>query len=261
MARKPRVKSGTGIYHVMLRGVNKQDIFEDEDDFKFFRRILYNMVFFKDDQWELQTPRCIFYAYCLMTNHVHLLIREAGEELPSVIKRITVSYAMYYNNKYQHSGHLFQNRFRSEPVNDSGYFFTLLRYIHQNPVAASIVTTVDAYRWSSWHEYENDQEGPVICTINHVLRQMPLSDLRKLVFELLPKASQILDFDNENRRKTDDEVKAFLLGSFGLSLPTDLQIYSHDRRQDILRMAKQYGASLRQLERLTGISINIIRTA
>jgi REP element-mobilizing transposase RayT len=262
MARKPREKSGTGIYHVMLRGINKQDIFEDEEDFSMFRGLLFHMVYYKDEQGTLQPPRCTIYAYCLMTNHAHLLIRETEEDLATVIKRISVAYALYYNNKYQRVGHLFQNRFRSEPINDSAYFITLLRYIHQNPVAAGITKSVDAYMWSSWKEYEpNNSSTHKICTTSPVLKLMPFAELRELVFEPLPKASQILDFDNESKRRTDEELKAFLSDSFDLRKPSDLQHYSHDRRQEILRSAKQFGASIRQLERLTGITFTIIRMA
>ena len=262
MGRKPREKSATGIYHVMLRGVNRQDIFEDEEDYIVFKHQLYHVVYFKDENGKPQPPRCIIYAYCLMTNHVHLLIRETEEELSTVIKRITVSYAHYYNGKYQHSEHLFQNRFRSEVVNGEAYFLTLLRYIHQNPIAAGIAKCIQEYRWSSWMEYENYSEGKqTICTVRHVLKRMPLAELRALVFELLPKASLILDFDNEGRRRTDDEIKTFLSKSFGLRLPTELQLLSQERRCDILRMTKQYGASIRQLERLTGLSFTIVRMA
>lgn len=76
MGRKPREKSGTGIYHVMLRGNNRQDIFEDDEDYSVFMNQLYHVVFFKDENGATLSPRCIIYAYCLMTNHVHLLIRE-----------------------------------------------------------------------------------------------------------------------------------------------------------------------------------------
>ncbi len=262
MARKPREKSGTGIYHVMLRGINKQDIFEDEEDFSMFRGLLFHMVYYKDEQGTLQPSRCTIYAYCLMTNHVHLLIRETEEDLATVIKRISVAYALYYNNKYQRAGHLFQNRFRSEPVNDPAYFITLLRYIHQNPVAAGVTKSVDAYMWSSWKEYEsNNSSAHKICTTSHVFKLIPFTELRELVFEPLPKASQILDFDNESKRRTDEELKVFLLDSFGIRKPSDLQLYSHDRRQEVLRSAKLFGASIRQLARLTGITFTIIRMA
>ena len=262
MGRKPRQKSDLGIYHVMLKGINRQDIFEDDEDYVFFKKQLYHVVFFKDENGKPQPSRCTIYAYCLMTNHVHLLIRETSEELSTVIKRITVAYAHYYNGKYQHVGHLFQNRFKSEVVNNEAYFLTLLRYIHQNPVAAGITHAVEEYRWSSWMEYENYyKDMQAICTVKPVLKLMPFTELRELVFELLPKASLILDFDNEGGRRSDDEIKAFLSESFGLRLPTDLQLYSRDRRMDILRKTKQYGASIRQLERLTGISFTIIRMA
>lgn len=262
MGRKPRGKSVTGIYHVMLRGVNRQDIFEDEEDYSVFKKQLHRVVFYKDESGKPQPPRCVIYAYCLMTNHVHLLIRETEEELSIVIKRITVGYALYYNNKYQHVGHLFQNRFRSETVNDKAYFITLLRYIHQNPVAAGITKLVENYKWSSWIEYENYHIGQqTVCTIQPVLKLMSFVDLRALVFEFLPKASLILDFDNEGGRRNDDEIKAFLSNTFGLRQPTGLQLYSRDRRLEILRKAKLYGASIRQLERLTGISFTIIRMA
>ena len=262
MGRKPREKSDLGIYHVMLRGINRQDIFEDDEDYAFFKKQLYHVVFFRDEDGKPQPSRCTIYAYCLMTNHVHLLIRETAEELSTVIKRITVAYAHYYNGKYQHVGHLFQNRFRSEVVNNEAYFLTLLRYIHQNPVAAGISKSIGDYRWSSWIEYENYIEGQqTICSIRPVLKFLPFAELRALVFELLPKASLVLDFNNEGRRRGDDEIKSFLSESFGLRQPTDLLLFSRDRRLDILRKTKQYGASIRQLERLTGISFTIIRMA
>ena len=118
MPRQERTKSGTGIYHVMLRGINRT-----------------------------------FYSYCLMSNHLHLLVREHKESVSSVMKRLGIAYAYYFNKKYQRNGHLFQDRFRSEPVNTMEYFVTLLRYIHQNPVKAGLVSSPGNYSWSSWHEY------------------------------------------------------------------------------------------------------------
>ncbi len=73
---------------------------------------------------------CIFYAYCLMSNHLHLLIQEREDSVSNIVKRIGVTYAHYFNKKYERNGHLFQDRFRSEPVDNIEYFVTLLRYIH-----------------------------------------------------------------------------------------------------------------------------------
>lgn len=87
------------------------------------------------------------YAYCLMTNHIHLLIREREDNIGMAIKRIASSYVYYYNHKYLIDGHLFRERFKSEPVNDMAYFVTLLRYIHQNPVKAGMVAEVKDYEF------------------------------------------------------------------------------------------------------------------
>jgi hypothetical protein len=197
-----------------------------------------------------------------MSNHVHLLIRDGAESLAEVIKRIGASYAQYYNKKYIRFGHLFQDRFKSEPVNDNGYFFTLFQYIHQNPVAAGITTVVGSYKWSSWGEYERSGNGiQAICSTKPVLARMPLDELRELVNDLLPKTVSILDYNSGSSVRTDEEMIDFFADNYGLNRPADLQLYSRDRQKDILRDAKEYGGSIRQLVRLTGISFTIIRNA
>ena len=88
---------------------------------------------------------------------------------------------------------------------------------------------------------------------------MALDDLRALVYEPLPKTIMVLDYDNGSSIKTDDEMKEFFTSSYGLKNPMDLQLYSRDRRNDILRSAKEFGATIRQLVRLTGLSFGVIR--
>jgi REP element-mobilizing transposase RayT len=262
MARRPRESSGTGIYHVMIRGINRQNIFDDEEDYTHFISVLYQQVCPTDEITGKPLPsRCIFYAYCLMSNHVHLLIRESSECLASVIKRIAVSYAQYYNKKYIRFGHLFQDRFKSEPVNDMEYFATLLRYIHQNPVAAGIVANVRDYPWTSWCEYQPDMKCILpVCTTKHVLSRLPLTVLTGLVDEMLPKAMNILDFNNEMPvRISDDKVRDFLMLSCGVTNLTALQHYPKTMRNEIIMRTREFGASIRQITRLTGISEGIIR--
>ena len=262
MARKSREISGTGIYHVMMRGTNRQNIFEENEDYVRFLNILRNMIRPVDDVGKRFPPRCYFYAYCLMTNHVHLLIRESAEKLAPIIHRIATTYAHYYNNKYLRLGHLFQDRFKSEPVNDQEYFFTLLRYIHQNPMAAGLSKSIDDYEWSSWKEYGCYGNGiPGICSVKHVVDRMPIEELRLFVSEPLPKTTMILDYDDGKTCLSDESVKDYLISTYGLRQPTDLQLYSRERRNDIIRDAKQYGASIRQLVRLTGLGFSIIRDA
>ena len=139
MPRRARIESGTGIFHVMMRGINHQNIFEDEEDCWQFINTLDRVRMRYNDDGKPCGTNCIYYAYCLMGNHFHLLIRERDERVGETVKRIASSYVYYYNRKYGRDGHLFKERFKSEPVNDMSYFVTLLRYIHQNPVKAGMV--------------------------------------------------------------------------------------------------------------------------
>ena len=131
MPRRARIESGTGIFHVMMRGINHQNIFEDEEDCWQFINTLDRMRVRYNDEGKPCGTNCIYYAYCLMSNHIHLLIREREDTIGMAIKRIASSYVYYYNHKYSRDGHLFRERYKSEPVNDMAYFVTLLRYIHQ----------------------------------------------------------------------------------------------------------------------------------
>lgn len=145
MPRTARKVAGSNIYHVMLRGINRQNIFEEDED---RIRFLNTMVRYK----ELSGFK--LHAFVLMSNHIHFLIEPADEPLEIIFKRICTSYAVWYNRKYQRAGHLFQDRFRSENVETDQYYMTVLRYILQNPVKAGMVSNPGDYRWSSYPAYE-----------------------------------------------------------------------------------------------------------
>lgn len=150
MSRLPRIKSKTGYYHVMLRGNEKRNIFVSDTDKLHFIEIVGKMK--KSDRFYL-------YAYCLMNNHIHMMISEGTEDIAKILKRITVSYVSYFNKKYKRVGHLFQDRFKSEVVNEDEYALTLVRYIHQNPIKAGMVKYLQDYLWSSYNTYiKNDDE-------------------------------------------------------------------------------------------------------
>src|SRR5690554_1287672 len=129
MPRRARQKSSTGVYHVMLRGINKQIIFHDQEDYKKYIQTIRDYK---------QLCEYEIYAYCLMNNHIHLLIKEGKEDLGIIFRRIGSKYVYWYNLKYKRCGHLFQDRYRSEVVETEHYLLTVLRYIHQNLVKAGI---------------------------------------------------------------------------------------------------------------------------
>lgn len=144
MPRMSRKRSCSGYYHIMIRGNNKKEIFKKEDEKERFIKIIYKKK--SVDKWNLR-------AYCIMDNHVHLLIEECENEIQVIMKKINVSYAMYYNKKYKLTGHVFQDRYKSEAIEDDAYLLAVMRYIHQNPVKAGMVKNLKDYRWSSYNEY------------------------------------------------------------------------------------------------------------
>ncbi len=107
MPRQARKKSKTGIYHIMVRGINRQNIFEDDEDYSIFIHTIRKNK--EKSKFEL-------YGYCIMGNHVHLLSREGKEPLSLTMQRICSSFVFWYNLKYDRVGHLFQERYKSEVV-------------------------------------------------------------------------------------------------------------------------------------------------
>lgn len=149
MPRAARKKSETGIYHVIVRGVNRKELFHNEEDYKRYLEII---------QRTKQVSGCEIYAYCLMGNHVHLVIKENEEQIGQIMKRIGTSYAYWYNRKYKHTGHVFGDRYKSECVEDDRYLMTVIRYIHNNPLKAGMVKRAKQYKWSSCSAYYGDRE-------------------------------------------------------------------------------------------------------
>jgi REP element-mobilizing transposase RayT len=262
MPRQPRKPSSTGIFHVMMRGINHQEIFCDAEDYYQFINTLDRMRIQYDDDGLPSGTNFTLYAYCLMGNHCHLLIREREDNLAMAVKRISSSYVYYFNHKYFRDGHLFKERFKSEPVNDMAYFTTLLRYIHQNPVKAGIVEHVKDYEYSSWNEY-TDEVDPIfhICDTATVFRHIPFTELEAIVNEPLPDEVCCLDYDNEKPklRLSDDQVWQHIIQLTNTTNATDFQRLEKDLRHEALRELRLQGASVRQLERLTGISRGIIQ--
>lgn len=140
MARTARIKSESGYYHVMLRGNNRNLIFKNKQD---------RLKFLKLVQKQVNRGFISVIAYCLMDNHLHMLLRENDGQLTAAMQSLSTAYAIYFNKKYNRTGHLFQNRFESETIDDEKYLFAALRYIHQNPVKAGICDEVENYQWSS----------------------------------------------------------------------------------------------------------------
>ncbi|MBM7610048.1 REP element-mobilizing transposase RayT [Lysinibacillus composti] len=249
MPREARKQSSTGIYHVIMRGINKQTIFEDEEDKGRFLEIL--------NKYKLAGKYRVF-GYCLMDNHIHLLLREADEALSTAIKRICSSYVYWYNMKYERCGHLFQERFKSENVETAAYFLTVLRYIHQNPLRAGLVKNVFESKWTSVNEYIHKSDI-VDIDIGLKLFSPNRKKARSFYIEHMKiwTDDQCLDVDLI-AKKTDQEVREYLY-KLGVVNISHLQQLDKPTRNKILAAVKSLeGVSIRQLSRITGISKSVI---
>ena len=195
-----------------------------------------------------------------MSNHIHLLIRERDYKIGLAIKRIASSYVYYYNHKYSRDGHLFRERYKSEPVNDMSYFVTLLRYIHQNPVKAGMVDEVKDYEFSSWGEYIDKNSTLIpLCDTLTVLNRIPFGELNELVNEPLSDDIACLDIEEASKgRPSDDRVMMLIKEKTGATNSSAFQQLPAEIKRSVLVELKGRRASLRQLERLTGIGKTMI---
>lgn len=253
MPRKGREASGTGIYHVMLRGINRQDIFEDVDDYWTFVRILSAV------QGGAGASTCHVYAYCLMPNHVHLLLCEKQWTIGQVVKSIAASYVFYYNKKYGRVGHLFQDRFRSEPCNDSGYFLTLFRYIHQNPVKAGLVGKAEDYEYSSWPNDYLRLAAQQVCHTQAAVKRYGMDELTAWVNEPLADDVGCVEM-NDRRVMADEEVRDLLLQHSGTNSMVEFrQLDKNQKKSAVREVMLTYDVGPAQMTRVSGLLFNVVR--
>ena len=234
----------------MLRGINKQNIFEDEEDYSKFVQVLRHC---KD------ISKYKIYAYCLMGNHLHLLLQVQKEGLEQIFKRIGASYVYWFNWKYKRSGHLFQDRYKSEPVEDDSYFLTVLRYIHQNPLKAKMCKKIDEYKWSSYNDYIK-QNGITDTSFALGIFNEDEEKAKELFINYNNEQNDDKCLEiNEEFRMTDDEARKIIYKCSKAKSVSEFQIIEMKKRNDIIKKLKEQGLSIRQIERLTGISFGIIR--
>ena len=241
--RAARQQSQTGIYHVILRGINRQQIFFDDEDSETFIRLLKQVR---------DVSGFDLYAYCLMGNHVHLLLRAREEGPERIFRRLGASYVYWYNLKYRRVGHLFQDRFKSEPVENEAYFLTALRYILRNPVKAGLCQTPESYKYSNCAEIIGETAPILPCELSG-------EDLARYIAR--EQDDKCMDVDGYIRRGVTDSVaKEAIREEFGLSAP----VVSGENRQRIdesIRRLTEKGLSIRQISRLTGLSKSIVERA
>lgn len=238
MPRHQRVLSKTGYYHVIMRGINKNDLFLESVDKQYFLNIL---------RMKKQNLEYVIHAYCLMDNHIHLLIEEKNSTIGNIMKRINISYAMYFNKKYNRIGPVFQDRFKSESVEDDRYLLSLVRYIHQNPLKAGLVGSLQEYQWSSYREYINKNIEGLVIERERVLSLFDGNEKQAM--------KEFISFNKQETKErfmdmgSKDDVK-----KYGLEFWNSLKDTNISDEEKIIIMQRETKLATRTLSSITGIS-------
>lgn len=249
MPRTARRKSESGVYHVMIRGINQVQLFYDDEDREAFL-----------DRLERYKDECGFslYAWCLMGNHVHILVRADINTLSTAMKRLQLSYSSYYDRKYERSGYLFQDRFKSKPVDGDTYLLTVVRYIHRNPL--EVGGRVD--EWTSFGEYTG---SPFITDTGFVLSMLANQECSAVdVFRELVEGSQRQNYlcgFEEPHRISDSEAKEIICRMADIGNCQQLCDMARESQCRIIGELRAQGLSIRQIARLTGMNRNAVERA
>ena len=238
MPRSARAKSEYGYYHVIARGNGRQILFEDDEERLRILKLLKEKLTAHDIR---------LHAWCLMDNHVHLLMDDPHDALSAAMHAIMTAYARYYNDRSGHIGSVFENRFKSIPIRDDAQLLVAARYIHLNPERAGICS-YDLYPWSSAAEYLDGTSG---ITDTEVLRELLSGTAGAAAFHHDPTAGPYVPV--AGRRVDDTDVlEAARMATHPLD-PHQLKGLAKPVRNQALQKLRDCHLTIKQIERVTGI--------
>lgn len=242
MSRKSRIISSTGVYHIILRSINQQQLFEDDEDYLKFIYVLSDVK----EKYPFD-----LYAYCLMGNHIHLLMSTQGGSLSSIFQSFGSRFVYWYNIKYQRFGHLFQERFISKPVETANYFLYVLQYIHLNPVRAELCRFPTDYRWSSAQAYYG-ANNPLIS--KEVAANIAGSTEALQQYLHATASTLFNDISAKVKPLPDSEAMKLIKSISGCSNPSEVQHLSKTKRNELIISLLKKGLRVTQIARLCGVS-------
>lgn len=252
MPRIIRQISNTKVYHIILRGIDKQDIFLSEKDYNKFLKILKETK----EKYEYE-----IYSYCLMNNHVHIIIYDKDNNLSKIMQSMAISYSIYFNKKYDRVGHLFQNRYLSKKIEDKEYLKTVCRYIHQNPQKAGIERT-ETYKWSSYKEYIGRKSiiNPKVLLL--LFDENECKAKKEFIkFHNIQSKTEISDLiEYEMKEKmTDEEVLKYICEYMKIDNVHKILEFNIEKRNNIIAKIKENKKiTSAQISRVLGINRKII---
>jgi REP-associated tyrosine transposase len=198
MARQWRIEYPGALYHVLSRGNGGQDIFLSDDD----RHLFLGLLEVLTERFHIE-----IYAYVLMNNHYHLLLKTVDANLSMAMQWFGTSYTRRFNLNNHRSGHLFQGRYRSIIVENDAYLMRLSCYVHRNQLRAGVIDRIADYPWSSYRFYAYKKKPPGWLNTKIILEQVSGDDR--------PKAyrTKVQEYSNEKKRFIEDIKHGLVYGS------------------------------------------------
>jgi len=192
MARRPRIDL-PGYHHIVNRGVNRSNIFIDEEDREVFLHIMCKAC---------TVYNATIHDYCLMDNHYHLLVENQHDNLSLLMRQINANYAIYFNKKHHRSGHLWQGRFSSWYILEDDYLYRTIRYIEHNPIEAGIVSQIRDYDYTLGSLILRGEILPECARNSMLVRQYDISSLAEYLSEPLSKEESV-ELEMQRRAKIE----------------------------------------------------------
>jgi len=231
----------------MIRGVNRQRIFEEYDDYDYFIDCMSKALSHGGE----------VHAYCLMSNHVHLLLSETDEPVATTMKRIESRYVRWFNKKYDRVGHLFQNRYVSRCVEDDAYFLTVLTYIHLNPVTDGLCRRPEDYEWSSRASLGQSSRLVHAEGLERMVRIDSVLDAEANALRHGVELDEPLEPQTLRRHLSDAEGWSLFAEAAKVTTGAEFQQLPADLQRRVVRRTSAY-MSVRQVSRLTGLGRRLV---
>ena len=242
MPHEARKKSESGYYHVVPKGIADQILFLDDADRELYVRLLADAS---------KAVDVLVHAYCLMSNHVHLVMEDPNDELSGFMKYVGERYAMHFAEKTGRRGGVFRKPFWSEPIKSNEHLLSAVRYVHANPAAAGICSAKD-YSWSSMHDYLGKRNGlahtaTILDMCGGVEGFLQFSDASNDTAAPFP-GSRL------RAHLSDDEAAVIMRHILGDSLDLNLSRYSLEIRRQAVAKLLDRGFSTTRIARICGVS-------
>ena len=265
-----REKSTIGMYHVLAQGAGNNELFHDDEDYLVFVEYLGRLM---KEAWaedeEPDRPYFHTYAYSLTPKQFRLIVREEKYQVSAIMQSISQLYSRYYSGKYNSYGPLYRRRYYSEPINDEERMEVVMRYVHQESWRLGITDsqndgireTLDEYPYSSWHEYVGlGSDLPIVCEKPDACHNLTANQWRELLSKPLPEGTKCLE-PKEYRAPKPTETQVLSMVRLMTTATTwdEFRAIPKDEKLKTIKQLLQNGASIRQMEKLTGIGRGIIQ--